>query len=170
MNFPVSSRPASLWRPSITVWLYSNDHANGHSRYWKVRNWTQFCCLIVFAIFQNPREIYAPWQLTCHLGFGRNLRKMASCIARRAIAEALLCEGIREKRPLFLRDGADLSHTWKINAITSHRYLEALGFSRNGSDSRINQQYISRMDDEDHISIFLHPPSTYCFIPQCKSQ
>lgn len=57
-----------------------------------------------------------------------------------AIAEALLCERMREKRPLFLRDGADLSHTWKINAVTSHRYLEALGFSRNGSGSRISQQ------------------------------
>lgn len=53
--------------------------------------------VLIFAMFQIPCEIYAPWQLTCRLSFGRILHRIKLCVARRATTEALICERIREK-------------------------------------------------------------------------
>ncbi|KGO75847.1 hypothetical protein PITC_032930 [Penicillium italicum] len=43
------------------------------------------------------------------------------------------------KRLSFLKDGADMSHTWELSITTSHRDLEALGFAPNGSDTMVSQ-------------------------------
>ena len=44
------------------------------------------------------------------------------------------------QRLSLLRDGADMSRSWKLSVTTFHRDLEALGVASNGLDSVASQQ------------------------------
>lgn len=44
------------------------------------------------------------------------------------------------QRLLLLKNGAGMSHAWKLNVTTAHRDLEALGGSPGGSDSMVSGQ------------------------------